>query len=151
MILALKPADIHAKIRAGSSAQLSNPGSDSEGWPRETSQTCSLQQAPSKPSSVVLSLLLKAVPITTNKATIENTARLCFSASWFKWKLLNSAIKGYDTEIEEKVTKHEDYGIFKDLPGIGHKTIARMIASLVTTAIVIERPRPSKPLLGLHR
>ncbi len=51
-----------------------------------------------------IELLLKAVPITTNKATIETHARLC-QCIVVQMELLNSAIKGYDTEIEEKVTK----------------------------------------------
>lgn len=76
-----------------------------------------------------IEMLLSAVPLTTNQVTIDTHARLC-GCIVVQMELLNLAIKGYDTEIEEKVVKHVDYGIFKDLPGIGYKTIARMIASL---------------------
>lgn len=73
--------------------------------------------------------LMKAVALTTNQVTIDTHARLC-QCLVVQLESLNLSIKGYDLEIEEKVVRHVDYDVFKDLPGIGHKTIARMIASL---------------------
>lgn len=73
--------------------------------------------------------LMTAKPITSDRVVIETHSRLCQCLA-AQIELLNKTIKGYDAEIKTKVMRHADYDIVKELPGIGDKSCARIIASL---------------------
>ena len=73
--------------------------------------------------------LMAAKPITSDPVVIETSARLCQCIA-AQIELLNKAIKAYDQKIKEKVMQHADYEIVKELPGVGDKSCARIIASL---------------------
>lgn len=73
--------------------------------------------------------LMTAKPMTSDKVVIETSSRLCQCLA-AQIELLNKVIKGYDEEIKTKVMQHADYDIVKELPGIGDKSCARIIASL---------------------
>jgi transposase len=73
--------------------------------------------------------LMTAKPITSDKVVINTSSRLCQCLA-VQIELLNKTIKGYDAEIKLKVMQHADYDIVKELPGIGDKSCARIIASL---------------------
>lgn len=127
-VLALKPTDIHAKFvlallrQYPTLALIQAAGADKL-------RKLFFATGTKKGIERRIEILMTAVPLTTNPVTIDTHARLC-RCIVSQMELLNLSIKGYDAEIEEKVVKHVDYAIFKDLPGIGYKTIARMIASL---------------------
>lgn len=76
-----------------------------------------------------IELLMTAKPMVSDKVVIETSSRLCQCLA-AQIELLNKFIKGYDVEIKTKVIQHADYNIVKDLPGIGDKSCARIIASL---------------------
>lgn len=75
-----------------------------------------------------LDALMTAVPLTTDPVTLRTSARkvqtICRQLAE-----LNSAIRGYDDQIEKLVVQHADYSLFVALP-CGDNSRARLIAAL---------------------
>ncbi len=120
-VLALKPTNIHAKFvlallrKYPTLAKIQAAGADKL-------RKLFFATGSKKGIEQRIEILMGAIPLTTNEVTIDTHARLC-RCIVVQMELLNLAIKGYDSEIEEKVVKHVDYGIFKDLPGSATKRL----------------------------
>lgn len=74
-------------------------------------------------------LLLDATALSQDRAHIE-TCSMRVSALVALIKTYNSQIRIYDARIAEEVTTHEDYAIYKSLPGSSDLTHSRMIAAM---------------------
>ena len=68
-----------------------------------------------------LETIMQAKPITTDPVILRTNARRSQSLA-AQINVLNVSIKSYDAEIKERVKKHSDYEIVKNLPGASDKT-----------------------------
>ena len=76
-----------------------------------------------------INALMEARPI-TNDATLLRTHARYAQALAQQIQILSQTIKSYDREIKRLLQTHQDYPIFKTLPGASDKTHARLIAAL---------------------
>lgn len=76
-----------------------------------------------------LNALMEAKPITTDPTLLRTHARYAQALAQ-QIQLLNQSVKQYDREIKRILQTHQDYPIFKSLPGAADKTHARLIAAL---------------------
>jgi len=67
-------------------------------------------------------------PLTTDKAVIKTSAMMA-RAMAAQMKMLLEAIKEFDHEIEQLCQSHQDYELFKSLPGSGTVYAARLLAA----------------------
>ena len=74
-------------------------------------------------------LLLQATPL-SNDPTLNQTCAMRVTALAALIKTYNAQIRVYDAQIAEEVVTHQDYVIFKSLPGASNLTHSRMIAAL---------------------
>jgi transposase len=76
-----------------------------------------------------LEVLMEAKPITTDPTLLRTHARYTQALAQ-QIQILNQSIKQYEREIKRLLQTHQDYPIFKSLPGASDKTHARLIAAL---------------------
>jgi transposase len=75
-----------------------------------------------------LKSIKESEPLTTDKAVIKSSAIMARAMAG-QMKLLLESIKEFDREIEQLCESHQDYELFKTLPGSGTVYAARLLAA----------------------
>src|SRR6185436_6714366 len=70
----------------------------------------------------------ESLPLVTDQAVVKSSALLA-AAYATQMKVLVEAIKGFDHEIEQICSQHQDYPLFASLPGSGTVYASRLLSA----------------------
>jgi transposase len=70
----------------------------------------------------------ESLPLVTDQAVVKSSALLAVAYAT-QMKVLIEAIKGFDHEIEQICSQHQDYPLFASLPGSGTVYASRLLAA----------------------
>jgi transposase len=76
-----------------------------------------------------LTSIKESLPLTTDRAVLRSSAAMA-KALCAQMKVTLAAIKEFDREIEEVCAAHEEFTLFKSLPGAGEVYASRLTAAL---------------------
>lgn len=76
-----------------------------------------------------LTSIKEALPLTTDQAVLRSSVAMA-KALCEQMKATLSAIREFDRQIEELCSAHQEFGLFKSLPGAGEVYASRLTAAL---------------------